>query len=105
MTKNRSLMLLLMLVLLVGLSLGEDSEISRLAADAEFHPAEHETETQWAGSPGTSNADTNPDTSMSASPSVILPTPSDPLAADAQPEPAGPSIESQMPRVELLYVN
>jgi len=97
MTKNRSIALLLLVILLVNLVLGEDGEISQLAAGARFQPVEQQGAAQWAEAPSMGNADANP--------GVIPVVPPSPPMAAAQFESAQPLAESQMPRVELLYAN
>ena len=101
MTKNRSIALLLLVIVLVNLVLGEGGKISQLAAGARFQPTEQQGATQWAQGPGMGNADA----SLHARPGVMpVVPPSQPMAA-AQPESARPLAESQLPRVELLYAN
>jgi len=90
-----------MVVLLVSLALGEDSQISQLAAGARFEPPVQHTEMQWAEGSDMGNAEAN----SASTPDVNLLDPHNPPIPTALPEPEYSQGVSQLPRMELLYVD
>jgi len=90
-----------MVMLLVSLALGEDSQISQLAAGARFEPPAQNSGSQWVDAPDIGNADAD----AAATYETGLADTPDPYIAAAEPDPAQPPIEWQAPRVELLYVD
>ena len=90
-----------MVVLLVSLVLGEDSRISQLAAGARYEPPVQHTEMQWVEGSNMGDADAT----SAPTPDVNLPDPHNPPISTALPEPEYSQGVSQLPRMELLYLD